>query len=293
MKFLAVFFLAVIVFGTGGYFTWKLFIKPQQELKAEKLLPPPAPPPDPTLPEFARCVDLQQSAKLVEARDGFSRFLEHYPESSKAEEVRSRLGEINSYIMLSNYPAPEKTYYVVQKGEVIGRVAIKMHTTPVLIMKANDLHGTMLRLGQRLSVAPTEFSLVIDRRNRKVVLNNYGKFFKQYPFVSGAEPKVAAGQGGKKPAVTPRPPKLTGKVTEEIAWSNGQRVTPFDKDKGEAYSDADHWIVIQPAGHSLYTDHGPDAPPPNKPPGGGYGLEPEAMQELAAMINKNTPVTIE
>ena len=33
--------------------------------------------------------------------------------------------------------------------------------------------------------------------------------------------------------------------------------------------------------------------PPNKPPGGGYGLAPDAMQELAAMLNKNTPVTIE
>lgn len=296
MKFLVVLLLAGIVFGTGGYFTWKLFVEPQQKLKDEKQMGPPAPPPDPTLPEFAKCVELQQSAKLVEARAAFMDFIERYPQSSKTEEAKNRVGGINSYIFLSTYSAPEKISYTVQKNDVINRVAVKMHTTPELILKANDLHGFMLRIGERLTVSPAEFSVTIDRRNHKVVLMNFGKFFKQYPIMDGAGMKggqPATPAPGKTAAPTPRQPKIGGRVTEEIAWNKGQRVTPFDKDKGEAYAEADHWIVISPSGHSLYTDHGSDAPPATKPPGGGYGLEPEAMQELAAMLNKNTPVTIE
>ena len=54
---------------------------------------------------------------------------------------------------------------------------------------------------------------------------------------------------------------------------------------------------ISPGGHSLYTETGarpvPGAPAPQKPPGGGYGLAPDAMQELAAVLRKNDPVTID
>ena len=241
-------------------------------------------------------MEIQQSAKLIDARAAFSDFIERYPESTKLDDAKFRLGEINSYIFLSTYPAPEKLTYTVQKNEVITKVATKMRTTPELIMRANDLRGIMLRIGQRLTVAPADFSLVIDRRAKKVVMLNNGKFFKQYPMVSwpGFHPAHGNDAGAKKAAPTPKPPKVTGKVTERIAWSNGLRVSPFDKGKEQAYAEADHWIVISPSGHSLYTDRDPSgAQQPNKPPGGGYGLAPDAMQELAAMINKNTPVTVE
>ncbi len=303
MKVLIAFFLAIAVFGAGGYFTYKIYIEPKEKLQHEKQLPPPPPPPDPTVPDFEKCVELQQNAKLIEARAAFTDFIERYPESTKIDDAKYRAGQINSYIFLSSYPAPEKLTYVVQKNDVITRVAAKMRTTPEMILKANDLHGIMLRIGQKLMVSPGDFSVLIDRKNQKVVLLNNGKFFKQYPFIgtSGQHaPKIGA-SAPKKGAPTPRPPKLIGKVVEKIAWRSGQRVTPFDKDKGEAYADADHWIVISPGGHSLYTDHETtDAPPPktdttqpSKPPGGGYGLAPDAMQELAAMLNKNTPVTID
>jgi LysM repeat protein len=282
--------LAIAVFGAGGYFTFKLYLEPQQKLQKEKQLGPPPAMADPTIAEFEKCRELQQSEKLLEARTALSDFVERYPESTKLDEAKDLLGEINMRIFLSNYPAPEKEAYVVQKGEVILKVAAKMHTTPELIMRANDLRSTMLRIGQRISVSPSDFSLLIERGRSKVVVLNNGKFFKQYTSTAAMAPLPAraAAASEKKGAPTPKPPKIVGKVTEKIAWRNGQRVTPFDK----AYLEADHWIVISPAGHSLYTSH-VDGQPPNKPPGGGYGLAPDAMQELAAILNKNTPVTIE
>ena len=167
MKALFALCFAIVVFGTGGYFTWKLYVKPQQELQMEKQARPPPAPPDPTIPEFEKCVELQQSAKLIEARTAFTDFVERYPESTKIDDAKHRLGEINSYIFLSTYPAPEKPTYTVQKNDVITKVAAKMRTTPEFIMRANDLHGTMLRIGQTLTVAPADFSLVIDRRTRR------------------------------------------------------------------------------------------------------------------------------
>ncbi len=295
MKVVFVLILAIAVFGAGGYYTYKLFVKPQQELLADKALPPLPPPPDPSLPDFDRCVQLQQSADLIGARSAFADFIERNPDSTKLGDARERLGVINSYILLSNYPAPEKESYVVQKGDVISRVAVKMRSTPELILKANDLHGVMLRIGQRLTVAPADFSLVIDRKDQKVVVLDKAKFFKQYRFaIAAPEKSHPLTAPTRKAAPAPHPPKIAARVTEVISLFNGQRVTPFDKDKGQAYAEADRWIEIAPAGHSLYTDRSSDAgKPTNKPPGGGYGLPPDAMDELAAMLHKSTTVVIE
>lgn len=257
----------------------------------ERLLPPPPPPPDPTVPDFNKIVELQKAGKMQEAKAGFSDFIERYPESTKQEEAKNRLGEINTTLLFSNAPSPEKQTYVVKSGDVITRVAAKTKTSPELLMKVNNLNGIMLRIGQQLTIVPAEFSLVIERRNRKVVLLYKGKFFKQYAIRT--EPSAPAAQSGKKgTASTPaKLPKVAGRVSDKISWLNGSRVSFSDK----GYENSDHWIVIQPSGHSLYTDRepGPNEPKPQKPPGGGYGLPAEPMQELAALVSKNTPVTIE
>lgn len=287
MRILIILALAATIFGSAGYFTWYLFIKPQEELRLEKLLPPPPPPPDPTVPDFNRLVELQKADKLPEARAGFADFVERYPESTKLDEARNRLGELNTKFFLSKTPGPGKEIYTVKPGDVISRVANREKTTPELIMRVNGLNTIMLKIGQQLIIPKTDFALTIDRNNRKVIVTNAGKFFKQY----GMRPEPVA--AGKKAAPTPaaRQPKLTGRVTDKMAWLDGDRLTFADK----GFDQADHWIIIQPSGHSLYTDREVAAgdPKPQKPPGGGYGLASEPMQELAVLLNKNTPVTIE
>jgi hypothetical protein len=159
-----------------------------------------------------------------------------------------------------------------------------MKTTPELIMRSNNLSDVMLRIGQKLMISPAEFSLIINKKDKKVALLNNGKFFKQYP-IRSISPQLTA--AAKKPGVPA--PKLTGKITEKIAWSpEGIRVTFADKN----YASATHWLVSV-AGHTLYslTDESSGIKT-NKPPS-GLGLAPEHMQELAALLSKGNPVTIE
>ncbi len=67
------------------------------------------------------------------------------------------LGKLNAAIFLSPLPSPEKQTYVVRPGDVITRVAVKYKTTPELLMRSNNLSGSMLRIGQRLLIAPERF----------------------------------------------------------------------------------------------------------------------------------------
>ena len=287
VKALILIFLIVLIFGSGAYWTYELFVRPQKELREEKLLPPEPPPPDPSLPEFEKAVALHKRGELIEARTAFQQFLMHNPSSTVIDKAREHLGEINTDITLSTRPAPEKELYIVKSGDVLNRVASRMKTTPELIMRSNNLSDVMLRIGQKLMVSPAEYSLVISKKNRKVTVLNKGEFFKQYPIVS-LPPGQADAANAKKGATRPEP-KITGRISEKIAWSpEGLRVTFADKE----YSRATHWIVSV-GGQTLYSDPGPNATTRvNKPPG-GLGLAPEHMEELAALLSKGNPVTIE
>ena len=280
MKALVILLLACAIFSGAAYFTYELYIKPDKMLREEKLLPPEPPPPDPTLPEFDKAVKVVKSGKLVESRTALEFFIEHFPESTKLDEARDLLGDVNIKIMFSPVPSPEKQLYIVRSGDVLNRVAAKTKSTAELIMRSNNLNGTMLRIEQKLWVPPTEFSMTISRKRNKVVLFRDNKFFKQYPIRSW--PALA------KKATTGPQPKLTARVTERIAWFEGQRVIFTDK----GYAQASHWIALSLPSYTLYGEPAADDAKAQKPPA-GIALAPEAAAELAAMLSKNDPVSIE
>ena len=289
MKALFLIVLTIAIFGTGAYFTYEMVIVPKKALEAEKSQPPPPPPPDPTVPEFEKAKAVRKTGKILDAREALTSFVERYPESSKIDEAKNLLGNINTDLFLSTRPAPEKEVYIVQRGDVINRVAGKLKVTPELLMRANSLEGTMLRIGQKLTVSPSDFSVVISRKKDKVTLLNKGRFFKQYAIRSWppAHAKKPLPAGQKAPPL----PKQTGKVKDRIAWLDGQRVTLADK----GFWTAKFWIEINIPGCTLYPDPGEGMPetPNSKPPNGGIALDLEACTELGALLSKDDPVTLE
>src|SRR5256886_14747848 len=127
------------------------------------------------------------------------------------EEAKDLLGEVNVDILLSRYPSPEKTEYVVKSGDVLAKISRKLKTTPELIMRMNNMNGTMLHIGEHLLISHPDFSIVIQRKANLVVLLNHGAFFKQYHVREAKLPP-------KQPA------KITAKVAETMAWKGGKRV---------------------------------------------------------------------
>ncbi len=283
MKALVILILACVVFGASGYFGYELFLRPSVELKREKEAPATPAPPDETVPDFMKCVMLKRQGKLAEARTAFQDFIDHFPQSTKFEDARNELGEINTRIFLSPIATPEKGVYIVKSGDVITRVAQKNKSTPELIMRANGLNSIMLRIGQKLLLPPANFSLLLSRRQNKVIVNNDGKFFKQYPILEWPA-QIPPYKKGAPFA------KQTGKVIEKIAWFDGSRVIFTDK----GFNNATHWIAVTIKHCTLYAKGPPNADP-NKisKPSSGIVLEPRATAELGAMLIRGNPVTLE
>src|SRR5919201_358755 len=278
MKWLFVLLLALLIFGGAAWFGYNTFVKEEIEVQKEQrgeVTPPPAV--DVSLPDFEAAVKLRQDGKLTEARDALVTFIQKYPNGKHLDEARDILGEVNVEILLSRYPSPEKTEYIVKPGDVLAKIARKLKTTPELIMRMNNMSGTMLRIGDHLLISNPDFSMVIQRKANSVVLLNHGAFFKQYRVLEAKLP-------GKQPA------KISAKVAETMAWKDGKRVGVGSKE----YLSSTRWIRLAgAAGYTLFSV--PDSAHPNldqPPPPVGLGLAASDLEELSSLVNNRTPVTI-
>lgn len=278
MKWLFVLLLALAIFGGAAWFGYNTFVKEEIEVQKEQrgeITPPPAV--DVSLPDFEAAVKLRQDRKLTEARDALVSFIQKYPNGKHLDEAKDILGEVNAEILLSRQPSPEKIEYIVKPGDVLAKIARKLKTTPEMIMRMNNMSGTMLRIGDRLLISHPDFSMVIQRKANLVVLLNHGGFFKQYHIREAKLPP--------KP-----PPKITTKVAETMAWKGGQRVGLGSKE----YLASTKWVRLASApAYTLYSV--PDSTHPNleqPPPPTGIGLSATDLEELSTLVNNRTPVTI-
>ncbi len=277
MKWLFALLLALVVFGGAALFSYYLFFKQEIAVRHEQRGDvTPAPTPDISLPEFQAAAKLRQEDKLTEARDALSAFIQKYPTDLHAEEAKDLLGEVNIDILLSRTPSPEKQEYIVKPGDVLAVISRRLKTTPELIMRMNNMSGTMLHIGDRLLISHPEFAIVIQRKAKLVVLLDHGAFFKHYHV---REEKLSPKQ----------PAKVTTKVAETMAWRDGKRVGFGTKE----FLGSTRWIRLGAAAYTLYSvadSAHPEVTQP--PPPQGLGLDATDLEELSGLVNNRTPVTI-
>jgi hypothetical protein len=248
-----------------------MVMRAEQSAKAEAL-----PTPDVSRGEFDAAARLKTEGKLTEARSALTAFIQKYPSGLHVGEAQDLLGEINISILLSSYPSPEKEEYIVRSGDVLARIATKLKSTPELIMRTNNLDGTMLHIGQRLLVSHPEFSLLIQRKARLIYLLDHQTFFKRYHIL---EKKLPATQTAK----------ITTRVAEIMAWKDGKRIGLGSRD----YLQSTRWVRLAAPLHVIYSQPDPrhpvlDVPPPAE----GLGLAASDVEELSSLVNVKTAVTI-
>lgn len=274
MKWLFVLLLALFIVG-AAWFGYNLVFKEDIQVRKEQRGEITASAtPDISRPEFEAAAKLRQEGKMVEARNALTIFLQKYPGGQHSEEAKDLLGEINVDILLSSQPSPEKEEYIVKPGDVLAKVGRKMKTTPELIMRMNNLSGTMLRIGQRLLISHPEFSILIQRKSKVVVLLNNGTFFKQYHV---REEKLPA-----------KSVKISTKVAETLAWKDGKRVGFGTKE----FAESTRWIRLGNPSYTIFSVADSAHPTVEQAPPQGLGLDASDVEELSSLVNNKTTVNI-
>ena len=277
MKWLFALLLAAAIFGGAALFSYKIFLRPEIVMREElKVGATPRALPDLSLPEFQAAQKIKESGKLLEARATLTAFIQKYPSGTHVGEAQDLLGEVNTTILLSDFPSPEKEEYIVRSGDVLARIASKLKSTPELIMRTNNLSGTMLRIGQKLLVSRPVFSILLQREPKLLYLLDHDHFFKRYHILHEELPAKLA-------------TKITTRVAEIIAWKNGKRIGIGSPE----FLNSTRWIRLATPGYVLYsqpdeTHQVLDVPPPAE----GIGLSATDVEELSSLVNTKTAVTI-
>ncbi len=259
--------------GAGAYYFLIQQPKTQDEHEAQTAGPAGQPTPDPSDSDFEKIRDLRRNQQYDEAHGATEAFLTRFPDSTHREEAETMLGELNVMDLLSSRPGPDKVEYVVQRGDVIDRVAHKTKCDVELLFQANGLERTMLRIGQKLRVPQVDFAVEVHLKRRKVVVLNHGRFFRSYPIQSS------------RPAAK-KFPDIHTKVQEKIATRDGRRVAFGTK---EYLGSLRSLTLTGQAGYTIFgEEETPDKPPSNS----GISLNPSDAEELHTLVSVGTPVSI-
>lgn len=268
--------------GGGAYGAYYLIVerphlRDQAELAAAAAMPVGQPTPDPSTPDFEKVRAIRRDSTDADARAAIEGFMVRYPDSSHHDEAENMLGSINLGELFSGRSGPNKTEYIVQRGEVLDRVARKTKSDPELIYMANNLDRIMLRIGQKLQIPQVDFAVVVHLNPKKLVLLDRGRFFKSYPLLDARPLPRKANE-------------IRTKVQEKIATRDGHRVVFGSKEYGGSLRSLT--LTGQP-GFTIYaqSDGSPGTGSP-RPSGSGLALEPSDAEELHALVSPGTPVLI-
>ena len=273
VKLLVVASLAIGVFGGGGFVAYRLFFKKPDPRGRNPNEPVVTPTPDPGIAMFNQAKREIASGDQNDAQKILLALVQSFPDSTRINEAKKLLGDLNISAFFSPEPGPDKTEYVVIRGDSIARIATKTKNPAELIFKANGLDSLTIQPGRKLIIPKGQFSLVVNTKKGDVTLMNNGVFFRWYkPLELKLPVKVVLGQF---------------KTREKIAWADGVRVAFGEK----KYLGSRRWIVFNGSGITLYSETNPQTPNVQKP-GTGIMLGPADMEELFALVVKDTPVTV-
>ena len=296
-----------------AYWIWVNIIHHEQLVQQDiaELKSAPAVVLDPGARRFDAAIDLIREGQIQEGRQGLYKLLQQFPESPTCSEAKRIIGEINlDQLFSADLDVFGKRDYIVQPGDSLALIASKQSTTVSSLIRLNALADTMLHPGDHLTVAPMDFSLMVDVSARTVTLlrivGDKEVFFKEYQAYDVQIPESIR---------IPTETTLGGKS----ASINGQYVTSAD----HRYIEAEKWLPAMKTGVILRTlpvakavpiadEENGDAPAsaPATPVGGattttllpseaaaaptetGVFLASEDLEELFALVNKGAKLRI-
>ncbi|MDI6775102.1 MAG: L,D-transpeptidase family protein [Verrucomicrobiota bacterium] len=250
--------------------------------------PPPVPPVTPTGADSRLALDdaraLQNRDDLLQAREKYLWILANTRDAAVRTAAEGHLGQVNVELVFSSRAMPEKTEYVVKKGDYLQKIAQEHGTTVELIERANGIRkGGIIKAGDLLKVLSGKFSVTVSRGRNDLVLRLNDRFFRRYRVGTGKEDKTPLGTF-----------TIAGKDVEPVWWPHGREI-PYGHPDNILGT---RWMALDATGETPkvkgYGIHGTwdDAGIGKSVSAGCIRMANRDVEDLFAMVTIGTPVTI-
>jgi len=223
--------------------------------------------------EINQARTLKADGKLAAARD-LLRPVAELPEAPAA--AVELLNEINTQILFTPSPAPEKVDYTIVAGDSLAKLAKQFNTTVEAIKKSNNLTSDLIRIGNRLRIYQGELALLASKSANTLTLTDHGKLLKRYRVGTGEYSKTPVGDF-----------KITFRQANPV-WHRGDKIIPFGDPENILGT---HWLGLDIPGYGI---HGTwdNSSVGKQSSAGCIRLINEDVAELYTLLPVGTPVTI-
>ena len=296
-KILILVAVALLVFGSAGFFAYELFLKPYgchfpHLFHSKTKTVATAPTPDPGLAGFDAAVALQNAGKLLEAQTAWQLWVQAHPDSPKQREAIASLGTVNMQLLCSAASTANKESYTVVKGDSLARIASRQKSNAELIQRVNGLPNINLQIGEVLLIPQLQISIDIDPAAHLLTLRDHDQFLKSYVLLAA-------------PTESSSKDPVTTAVVDKIAMSDGGKRAAFGDKK---YLTSERAIILRSSGNivtapaeNLTASTNEEATSTkaegssNKDPQvmpAGYVLSATDINEIFPFVTKGTAVTV-
>jgi len=177
VKLLVIAGLALGIFGGGGFLAYRLFFK-SMDRRGNLGQAVVTPTPDQGITMLDQAKQQLGAGDRFDAERILLALIQTFPDSIKSADAKQLLGDLNIQAFFSPTQGPDKTEYVVARGDSIAKIANKTKSAAELIFKANGLESMVIQPGQRLIIPKGQFSLLINKKRQDVTLLKNGNFFR-------------------------------------------------------------------------------------------------------------------
>ena len=185
--------------------------------------------------QYQHALALKNEGKLADARA----LLQPLADGEGApDNVLDLLGDIDTKILFTASPAPEKVDYTTASGDSLGKLAQKFETTIELIKKSNNLSRDLIRVGDRLRIYHGHFAVNISKATNELRLTDEGKFFKRYRVGTGEYSKTPVGEF-----------KITSRLADPPWWRPDGKTIPYGDPQNILGT---HWLGINVPGYGIH-----------------------------------------
>lgn len=125
--------------------------------------------------------------EFLEAKKLYEEVVSQVSDTSKLEDIRKKLEDINMKILFSKVLDDGSSKYTVKPGDVLVKIAKDFNTTVELIKRANNLASDVIFPGQELKINTDKFAIVIDKSLNMLFLKKGEGVIKRYLVSTGKD----------------------------------------------------------------------------------------------------------